>query len=63
MKKRSQVVIYKDRKGEWRWRFVAPNGRVLADSGEGYKRKAGAVKAFERLVYYVSYFDEAMVFA
>lgn len=47
MKKRSQVVIYKDRKGEWRWRFVAPNGRIVADSGEGYKRKGNAIRAFE----------------
>jgi uncharacterized protein YegP (UPF0339 family) len=28
---------YKDKKGEWRWRLVAANGRILADSGEGYK--------------------------
>jgi uncharacterized protein YegP (UPF0339 family) len=49
MKKRSQVVIYKDRRGEWRWRFQAGNGRIVADSGEGYRRKAGAVKGFKGL--------------
>ena len=27
---------YIDGKGEWRWRYVAPNGRIMADSGEGY---------------------------
>jgi uncharacterized protein YegP (UPF0339 family) len=27
---------YRDRAGLWRWRFVAPNGRTMADSGEGY---------------------------
>lgn len=27
---------YLDRKGEWRWRFKAPNGRIMADSAEGY---------------------------
>ena len=27
---------YLDRAGEWRWRFVSPNGRKMADSGEGY---------------------------
>jgi uncharacterized protein YegP (UPF0339 family) len=26
----------KDKKGEWRWRLKATNGRILADSGEGY---------------------------
>jgi uncharacterized protein YegP (UPF0339 family) len=28
--------IYKDNKGEWRWRLKAANGRIIADSGEGY---------------------------
>jgi len=32
-------TVYRDRKREWRWRLTAPNGRILADSGEGYKRK------------------------
>jgi len=30
-------IYYKDKKGEWRWRLVASNGRIIADSGEGYK--------------------------
>jgi uncharacterized protein YegP (UPF0339 family) len=30
-------VYYKDAKGEWRWRLVAANGRIIADSGEGYQ--------------------------
>lgn len=30
---------YKDSKGEWRWRLKAGSGRILADSGEGYKRE------------------------
>ncbi len=28
---------YKDAKGEWGWRLKAPNGRIIADSGEDYK--------------------------
>lgn len=28
---------YKDGKGEWRWRLKASNGRIVADSGGGYK--------------------------
>jgi uncharacterized protein YegP (UPF0339 family) len=28
---------YKDARGEWRWRLKASNGRILADSGEGYQ--------------------------
>lgn len=31
--------IYRDRKGEYRWRLKAKNGRVIATSGEGYRRK------------------------
>lgn len=30
---------FKDHKGEWRWHLKAANGRIIADSGEGYKNK------------------------
>jgi len=33
-------IYYKDAKGEWRWRLVAANGRIIADSVEGYKHEA-----------------------
>lgn len=32
--------IYKDQKSEWRWRYVASNGRVIGVSSEGYINKA-----------------------
>jgi uncharacterized protein YegP (UPF0339 family) len=31
--------VYQDSAGEWRWRLKAANGKVLADSGEGYSSK------------------------
>lgn len=31
--------VYKDNRGEYRWRFEAANGKIQADSGEGYKSK------------------------
>jgi uncharacterized protein YegP (UPF0339 family) len=31
---------YKDRQGEWRWRLQAANGRIIAESADGYTRKA-----------------------
>ncbi|BCM86546.1 YegP family protein [Methylobacterium indicum] len=31
--------LYRDGKGEWRWRLRAENGEVVADSGEGYVRR------------------------
>lgn len=37
--------IYQDARGEWRWRLKARNGRIVADSGEGYKRKGNAERA------------------
>ena len=32
--------VYKDSKGEFRWRLKATNGETIATSGEGYKAKA-----------------------
>ncbi|NHN41622.1 DUF1508 domain-containing protein [Halorubellus sp. JP-L1] len=39
--------IYRDRANEWRWRLRHDNGNVIADSGEGYDRKAGARNGIE----------------
>lgn len=43
-----KTIIYRDARGEWRWRIVARNGRIVADSGEGYKTAAGALRAWHR---------------
>ena len=40
--------VYKDKAGEFRFRFKAPNGEAMF-SGEGYKQKASAMKAIESL--------------
>lgn len=32
--------VYKDRLSNWRWRYVANNGKIIADSAEGYINKA-----------------------
>lgn len=30
--------VYKDRRGQWRWRLRADNGKIIATSGgDGYK--------------------------
>ena len=34
--------IYKDKAGKFRWRLRSSNGRILADSGQGYTRKSNA---------------------
>ncbi|MFC7026766.1 DUF1508 domain-containing protein [Halomicroarcula sp. GCM10025710] len=41
--------IYEDRAEEWRWRLRHRNGEIIADSGEGYPKRSGAVAAIERV--------------
>ncbi len=31
--------MYQDAAGYWRWRLKAANGKIVADSGEGYVTK------------------------
>lgn len=35
--------IYQDGRGEWRWRRIAPNGREVGASTEGYRNRADCV--------------------
>ncbi len=39
--------VYEDAAGEYRWRLVHRNGRILADSGEGYVSRSNARRAVE----------------
>ncbi len=55
------VQVYEDTKGEWRWRLVAPNGRIIADSGEGYVSRSNAMRAVNRLIAVVRAADEYVV--
>lgn len=32
-------MIYKDRANQWRWRLLAANYKIIADSAEGYVNK------------------------
>jgi len=45
----AKLQIYRDARREWRWRLRASNGRIVADSGEGYRRLAAAYEAVHRL--------------
>jgi len=42
-------IYYQDTKGEWRWRLKAANGRILADSGEGYKNVSDCLEDIDRV--------------
>ncbi len=39
--------VFRDSAGEWRWRLVATNGQVIADSGEGYGSKQGVRRGID----------------
>jgi uncharacterized protein YegP (UPF0339 family) len=41
--RRAMWELYKDAAGEFRWRLLSANGRIIADSGEGFATKGGAV--------------------
>jgi uncharacterized protein YegP (UPF0339 family) len=43
MTRHDTITLYRAPDG-WRWRYTASNGRVLADSGQGYSRRADAVR-------------------
>jgi uncharacterized protein YegP (UPF0339 family) len=45
--KKGKVEFFKDKKGEYRWKLLASNGRIIADSSEGYAAYDGCKKGFE----------------
>jgi len=45
--RRAKLELYRDKRREWRWRLRASNGRILADSGEGYRRRASMLRGIE----------------
>jgi uncharacterized protein YegP (UPF0339 family) len=38
----AKFELYKDGRGEFRWRLKATNGQTIATGGEGYASKASA---------------------
>ena len=36
----ARFVLFKDKKGEYRWNLQADNYEIIADSAEGYNNKA-----------------------
>ncbi len=46
--------IYRDKHKEFRWTLYAKNGRIIADSSEGYKRKHQVTKAIGKIVLGIS---------
>ncbi len=39
--------VYRDHRGQWRWRLTAGNHRIIADSGEGYYNRQDCLAAIQ----------------
>lgn len=48
-KKNFTIKVFKDAQGEWRWSLISTNGRIVADSAEGYKRRASCVQMAKKI--------------
>lgn len=46
---KTKFEIYKDNKGNYRWRLLAQNGEPVASSGEGFSEKRTAMNAVKKL--------------
>ncbi len=42
----AKFEVYKDKKGEFRFRLIATNGQIIAN-GQGYKSKANCIKGID----------------
>ena len=38
-KRTARIVVFRDKKKEWRWQLKSANGKIVAESGEGLSRK------------------------
>lgn len=45
--------VYPDKKGEWRWRLRSANGRIVADSGQSFASRKGALEAAKNVRYWL----------
>ena len=52
MKRMPKFEVYQDAVGEFRWRLLASNKKIVAEGGEGYKTKNGAKNAVKSLQNY-----------
>lgn len=55
--KKPTFIPYRAKDG-WRWRLLARNGRIIAESGEAYTRKRDALRALDTV--YLAIFDAYM---
>lgn len=58
----TKIEMYQDHGEGWRWRLRASNGRIVADSAEGYVTKPGVRRAIANFVKYLAEPDVPVVF-
>lgn len=42
--------VYQDSSGDWRWSLVAENGKIVADSAEGYENRSHALRMVQEII-------------
>lgn len=45
----SRFELYQDTRSEWRWRFIASNGKTIAVASEGYHSEADCLNGLRLL--------------
>jgi uncharacterized protein YegP (UPF0339 family) len=46
--KKDEIEVYKDKKGEFRWRRKSTNGQIVGSSSEGYSTKENCLNNIKR---------------
>lgn len=41
--------MYMDRKGKWRWRFIAPNNKKMAESTDSYQTEESCLNSIKTM--------------
>lgn len=42
--------FYQDKRKKWRWRVLAANKNIIAESGQGYRRRIDAERMAQRVL-------------
>lgn len=50
MPRTQKYEVWRDRGGQWRWTLKSSNGRVLADSAEGYRKRSEVRAAVQKII-------------
>jgi uncharacterized protein YegP (UPF0339 family) len=50
--KSAKFEVYQDRADKWRWHLKAPNGEIIADSGQGYYNRRDCLTGIQLVKLY-----------